>query len=311
MKKGLKITLIAVGSFLGLVALDLGVSLIYNKANEATNTHELESSFNKIKIDVSTSDIEIIKANDGKGKVVCKETKKIKHDVKVEDETLKINFNYKYRFSLFMFTPSFKVQVYVPSNVEYELNSTSSTGELEVGSDLVFTKVNSQITTGNLSIASNVKNEVKIKLTTGDVSLSKMSPNSINIETSTGKIELKDIGCSGDIELKSSTGSKYLENLTSKNLTNTSSTGDLKLKKVVLSEKLNSTTTTGKIKLSESDAKEVDIKTTTGDVDAEFLSDKIVYAKTSTGDVDVPKSTTGGLCSIETTTGDIKVTIKK
>ena len=310
MKKGLKIALIATGSFVGLVALDLGVSLIYNKATETTSTHELKSSFNKINIDVSTSDVEFIKVDEGYGKVVCKETKKFKHTVKVEDNTLKIDFDYKYRFNFLMLSPSFKVQVYIPNTTEYDLNAIRSTGDISVGKDFTFTDVKLGGSTGDVEFSANVKNKVNIESSTGRVSISNMKPASIDIEISTGSMHLKDINCSGNIELKSTTGDKYLTNVKAKNLKVIASTGDTRIDNVILSEKLSVNASTGKVRIVESDANEIEIKTSTGDVDANFLTSKIVYAKTSTGDVDVPKSTSGGLCTIETSTGDIKVTFK-
>ena len=291
MKKGLKIALIGVGSLLGLIALDLGVSLIYNKANETTTTHELKSSFTKINVNVSTSDIEFIKVDKGYGKVVCKESKKLKHTVKVESNTLKIDFDYKYRFNFLMIQPNFKVQVYIPTTIEYDLNAIRSTGDIDINKDFTFTNIKLGGSTGDTKVAANVKNKVNIETSTGSVSLSNMKPVSIKIETSTGSTHLNNINCSGNINLKSSTGNHNLDSVKANKLTIRASTGN--------------------VKIAKSDASEIDIKTSTGDVTAEFLTSKIVYAKTSTGDVDVPKSKTGGLCSIETSTGDIKVTFKK
>lgn len=311
MKKALKIALIGVGSLVGLVALDLGVSLIYNKANETTATHELKSSFNKISVNVSTSDIEFIKSNEGFGKVVCKESKKLKHTVKVENNTLKINFDYKYRFNFLMIQPNFKVQVYIPATTEYDLNAIRSTGDINVPKGFTFSDVKLGASTGDVEFYANVKNKVNIESSTGRVSIANMKPSSINIETSTGSTHLKNINCSGNISLKSTTGDKYLVDVKAKNLSINASTGDTRIDNVILSGKLSINVSTGKVRIVESDANEIDIKTSTGDVEADFLTSKIVYAKTSSGDVDVPKSKTGGLCSIETSTGDIKVTFKK
>jgi DUF4097 and DUF4098 domain-containing protein YvlB len=67
--------------------------------------------------------------------------------------------------------------------------------------------------------------------------------------------------------------------------------------------------TTGDIKLDCCDAGEVFLKSTTGDVTGSFLTPKVIYAKSTTGKVDVPKYTTGGLCEINVTTGDIQIEI--
>ena len=52
-------------------------------------------------------------------------------------------------------------------------------------------------------------------------------------------------------------------------------------------------------------------KTTTGDIEGSFRSDKIIFARSNTGDIDVPRHTDGESCELTTTTGDIKIKIKK
>ena len=66
---------------------------------------------------------------------------------------------------------------------------------------------------------------------------------------------------------------------------------------------------TGDVKFTLCDAGELFVKTTTGNVIGSLCSEKIFMAKASTGKVEVPKSVTGGICEIETSTGDIRITI--
>ena len=311
MKKGVKIALIVLAAFGALVLADVIASVIYKKVNERTETHELKQSFTSIKVDVATSDVEFVKTKKGYGKVVCKETNQHRHTVKVEDGTLKITFDHKYKFNFLMFSPDYKVLVYIPATAQYEFDANSTTGDLYVGAGFTFSNAKIKGSTGERVVLANVKNKVEIESSTGGIHLSKMKPASINVETSTGDLYVTDVTCSGDIYAKSSTGQKLFENVKANNLTVEASTGKLISKKVILSNKLISKSSTGDVKIQYSDAKEIDIKTTTGDVDVEFLTSKIVYAKTTTGEMNVPKSTKGGLCSIETTTGDIKVTIAK
>ena len=47
----------------------------------------------------------------------------------------------------------------------------------------------------------------------------------------------------------------------------------------------------------------------TGDVEGSLLSEKIFYTETSIGNIRVPKGTSGGMCEVETDTGDISFTI--
>jgi DUF4097 and DUF4098 domain-containing protein YvlB len=53
------------------------------------------------------------------------------------------------------------------------------------------------------------------------------------------------------------------------------------------------------------------LKTTSGSVKGSLLTPKIFYTDTTSGSVDVPRSTEGGLCEIQTTSGSIRITIEK
>lgn len=311
MKKGWKIGLIIGGAILALTAISVTISLVAKNVNQVTETYELDKSFNKIKVDVDTSDVEFIKVNEGYGKVICKESKEHKHTVKIEDDTLKIEFDHKYVIHFGFASPDYKVQVYIPTTNEYDLDAVHTTGDFRIASDFTFTNIKVKGATGDNIISSNVKNSLNISCSTGKISISNMNPTSIYIESSTGDAYLKDINCIGNINMKSTTGKKQFDNVKAQNLTLDSSTGASRLDKVTLVSKLSISASTGDVRISQSDAAEIDIKLTTGDVRAEFLTSKIVYAKSITGRVDVPKSTTGGLCSIETSTGDIKVTFAK
>ena len=59
----------------------------------------------------------------------------------------------------------------------------------------------------------------------------------------------------------------------------------------------------------DSDANTIDIEATTGNVTGNLLSDKTFDVKSNTGRVNVPE-TTGPICKIRTSTGDIVLTIK-
>lgn len=86
-------------------------------------------------------------------------------------------------------------------------------------------------------------------------------------------------------------------------------TGDLTLKDVVAEQTIMLETNTGDIRLEGCDAAELSLETDTGDISGSLLTEKIFLTEVSTGDVQVPKTTTGGVCSAKTDTGDIDITI--
>ena len=73
---------------------------------------------------------------------------------------------------------------------------------------------------------------------------------------------------------------------------------------------MNIDTDTGDVKLDACDANSIDIETDTGDVMGYLLTPKIFDTDTGTGDIRVEQSTSGGLCKIRTSTGDIEITIE-
>ena len=112
----------------------------------------------------------------------------------------------------------------------------------------------------------------------------------MDIRVSTGDVELTDVRC--------------------QNFTSVGSTGDLVLKDVIASEKLEMERNTGDIFLTRCDAAEIRILTGTGDVKGSFLSGKNFTTETDTGDIHVPQSVNGGICEIQTHTGDITITVE-
>ena len=94
-----------------------------------------------------------------------------------------------------------------------------------------------------------------------------------------------------------------------KSVISSGSTGDITLQHVIATEKLSIERSTGDVKFDGADASEILVKTDTGDVTGSLLSDKVFIVHTDTGNVDVPKTTAGGICEIQTDTGDIELDI--
>jgi DUF4097 and DUF4098 domain-containing protein YvlB len=73
---------------------------------------------------------------------------------------------------------------------------------------------------------------------------------------------------------------------------------------------INISTVSGDITLDKCDGATIDIATVSGDVKAHLLTDKTFHIDTDSGTVNVPESVSGaGDCRIDTTSGDILVTV--
>lgn len=238
-----------------------------------TNTHELNEEFDNINLHLDDTNVDFKLSDDGKCKVVCKELEDYNHKVFVENGCLKIEADEsrKWYQKLFSFK-SADVTVYLPKDAYQSLEIDNVTGDIDISSGFSFENVLIAATTGNIHISGiDCFGDLAAEVTTGDIEISDVSCGNLRCDTTTGDIEMSGVVAEGRFSIKA---------------------------------------TTGDIELRGCDASEVYIKLTTGDVDANFLTEKTVYADTTTGDVDVQRGTGGGSCEIETTTGDIKVTIK-
>ena len=275
MKKRILITayiLTIVGIVLFIASLPFSVSS-FNRFRDdeyETNEYVFNESFDNIKIQVKETDITIKPSENGEFRAEINESKKVKHEVSISDETLNITVadNRKWidRLTLFHRTPT--ITLYLPI-AEYE-------------------KAEIVLSTGDLNILSGLKfKDMEIELSTGEATLECAVENDLNIEVGTGKIKVKSVNC--------------------KNVNLGASTGDITLDGVVAEEKLAVKTSTGDVKLKNCDGEEIKISTSTGDVTGTILTPKTYTCKTPTGKVSVPENEAGGKCEITTGTGDIKI----
>ncbi|MBE6608442.1 MAG: DUF4097 domain-containing protein [Ruminococcaceae bacterium] len=319
MKKSAKIWLIIASLLVIVGAVMFAVSLIaYNgdftkfaTAKYQTNMHEISEEFTDISIDTETADIKIFPSDDNKCKVVCYETEKESHSVEVENGTLKIRYVdtrawYEY---IGINISSSRITVYLPEKEYSSLKIKGSTGNVYIPADFSFDSIDIKASTGDVHIEAASSESIKIKADTGDINLISINTSSLDLGVSTGKISVTDINCGGDIKIEISTGKVSLRNISCKNLISSGDTGKITLKNVTASEKFSITRSTGDVTFDACDASEILVSTSTGDVRGTLLSGKVFVTDTSTGKTDVPKSTSGGICEITTSTGDIEISI--
>lgn len=283
--------------------------VVINKEDLISKTYDIDE-FSSINIDIKTADLEFKVSTDGAKKVVCEERKKVYHEVKVENDTLyikSIDTRPWYEKFDFIFN-KMKVTVYIPSGLYNNLNIESSTGDIYIPQEYSFNEINVKLSTGQINIKANSINKANIESTTGDISL-EMNAKSLNIKASTGIIKLNKVAVEEKIDIKTSTGNIVLNEVTAKNIDVNSSTGVVQLVSSIIEVHIEIETSTGDVKLEKSDSNTLHIKTATGNVKGTLLTNKIFIAKTDTGKVNVPVSTTGGLCQIETDTGNINIVI--
>lgn len=175
MKKGFMIAaavLMGVGLVLvwGVVLVTKMSSISFDFPAYETNTYTADGSFHQIDIRTSETDIVFAPSKEDGCKVVCRESEKVRHSVRVENGTLIIretdSRHWYDRIGIVRFSPS--MTVYLPLREYERLQIEGGTGDVTVPAD------------------SNVFVNVEIKLSTGDVKWEANTDNLLNIKTSTG-----------------------------------------------------------------------------------------------------------------------------
>ncbi len=297
---------------IGSILMSAGITACgINSDPIITNEHEV-GFYSNINIDIKTADLEFKVAEDGTRKVVCEEREKEYHTVEVVDDTLTIKAfdTRKWNEKAFNFnTKSMKVTIYAPSEAYNDGNIVSSTGDITIPHDYSFNNLKVTLSTGKTNVNSDCINAMNIEASTGNVNVEAKTKN-LHIKVSTGDINIKNADIEEKIYAETSTGKITITDSKSQNLETISDTGRTKLDNTIMEKNIKISTHTGDVNLNDSDAETLDIETHTGDVKGTLLTSKIFYAHSNTGSVNVPESTTGGLCKINTRTGDISIKIK-
>lgn len=279
--------------------------------NFVTNTHTIANGFTDISIQTDTADILFGVSDDESCKVVCHEQENLKHTVFVQDGTLTVKLvddRKWYEYIGFSMEHS-QVTVYLPMQEYQALVVKASTADVALPRELSFGSMDISLSTGDVSSFAAVAKDAKFQTTTGNIWVEGMTPENLELTVTTGQITVSEVTCSGDLAVQVSTGKARLTEVTCRDLSSTGNTGDLELTHVI-ADSFDLTRSTGDIRFSRCDASKITVNTSTGDVSGSLLSEKIILAQSGTGRVNVPKSFTGGSCEINTSTGDITITIE-
>lgn len=280
--------------------------------NYETNTYEVSGAFDKISIDVDTTQIEFVPSDDKNCRIVCFEKEKMKHSAIVQDKTLMIDIvdTRKWYNYIGISIGSPKMTIYLPRNEYTSLFIDTHTGDIAIPKDFTFETLKINGNTADVECLASVLNSVEIKLSTGNIKIDSVLAGEIRLASTTGKIKINSVSSKGNIEIETNTGAVNLTDVTCTDFTAESHTGTILLKNVVASNRFFIKNNTGDVKFENSDAAQISVKTSTGDVTGTLLSEKVFITETSTGSIRLPKTITGGKCEITTSTGDIKIDIQ-
>lgn len=360
MKKTSGILLIIAGGCVavGILLCALSAVLIlsmpsqWNVDDYHTVNHTVTDPYTSIRVEGTESDLQILPAKEGqKYQVVSYEAENQPHTVRVENGTLiitqKDERKWQDHIEFFSFSEP-KITIYVPETSYDSLYVEGDTGDVETHGALTFGNVDICLSTGDVTLKSDITGTLNITASTGDMKIWGINPTSITLTATTGDIELTNAKVEGDVSITTDTGHQSISALVCRNLRTTCTTGGLSCHSAqvegaiqfesdtgrisfsrvqcgsitgettsgdIICEDghidgdLNMVAGSGDITLTNFDADTLHITTDTGDVSGSLHSEKIFFTETNTGDIRVPKSTSGGVCEIKTDTGDIIFTI--
>ncbi len=277
-----------------------------------TNTYEVNGGFDKISINVNTTQIKFVPSDDESCKIVCFETEKMKHSAIVQNNTLIIDIvdTRKWYDYIGISIGGPKMTVYLPQNEYASLFIDTHTGDIAIPKDFTFETLKINGNTADVECLASVLDGIEIKLNTGNIKMDNVLAGEIRLACTTGKININSASSKGTIEIETNTGAIHLTDVACADFSAKSKTGTILLKNVVASNCFCIENNIGDVRFENSDAAQISVKTSTGDVTGTLLSEKVFITETSTGTIRVPKTITGGKCEITTSTGNIKIDIK-
>jgi len=310
--KGIFVALIVVGSVaLGAGAVIVGYHAIKGRGNDTfiSNRHELDGEIKNFDIDTATANVELAKATDGKGLVVCEEKEKIYHEVTLQDGLLKIKTIDKRRwyerwFFNFDFRPM-KVTIYLPENDYENLNYVSSTGSLDIASDFTFTSIKAVASTGSININNKVSGDIEAEASTGGVSIKDATANNIKAEASTGSVAVKNSEVTGEMKLEASTGAVAVKEVKCASFYAKTSTGSFRATGIEATGDVYIEGSTGSSNTRTIKCQNLTVKHSVGSATIEDAQCENLTVKGSTGPVRLTNAVANNKMDIKTSTGDV------
>ena len=310
----LAVCLIVIGIILSLTAIFLNGGFSGFGSDEAEEIkHTVDGEFDKLSIDASSQDIEILPSESDESYVLIKNEKEshLTYTVEVKDGSLSIFEVFKNEkwYNIFNFSSVHrKITVYLAKTNFDSLVLDLSSGDVKISDKFSFANADIDMSSGDVEFFANVENELKIAGSSGDIEIKGTEAKNIDCETSSGEITIEGVAAN-KIKCDLTSGDITLKNITSSEISLETTSGDVVMMSVI-SGKIKCNLTSGDMDFELCDGEEIDISTSSGSVKGSFLSDKIFIADASSGDVRVPSTTSGGVCKINTTSGDITVEIK-
>lgn len=289
---------IVVGLLLGTVAYGAAKKNGFEafKTTREKVTTDITDSFSNIEVLEVSDDIVIRPSEDGNVKIITWESEDQYHDIKVDDDTLKIEFKEKagLHFGDFEFDtnssndPEYGMTIiYLPEGEYEDISITATSSEIAVPENYTFNDVTVTSVSGNISCSAVATGLVKMNSTSGEISDLNIDGISANIDTVSGNIGMTSCDVTGSIEINTTSGDINLTDI---------STSSASINVV-----------SGDITLNNFESGLTDIDSTSGDVTGSLTGSYKISTDTVSGDINVTcnNNTDGAPFNVDTVSGDI------
>lgn len=170
--------------------------------------YTFNATIENIDIDSSIADVKFFIENRSDVRVEVKQSDRITFDVKIDDGTLEIDSNKKYKNDFFIggFYTDIHIYVYLPEKELNEIKIDGSVGSVELPA-ITCGNVKIELSTGETIFdGTKVKGELNVDSSTGSIRLIGVTAGNMRLDVSTGSILFKE--CEADeIDAHASTGS--------------------------------------------------------------------------------------------------------
>lgn len=195
------------------------------------------------------------------------------------------------------------------ADVDGALKVENTSGGIYVGENTVGS-LSVEGTSGSIKVISVVATgDAEINGSSGGIDISEVECANISVENSSGVMRLSEIAAKGDVNVKGTSGGMHLEDVECVNVTGSNTSGKINCTDVIASGDINLENSSGGIALEACDAANLKLEATSGSIKGILLTEKIFRADATSGSVDVPKTTSGGVCEVTTTSGSIQISI--
>lgn len=255
----------------------------------------LEDSFSDIFIKTTQFDVTIHPSAEDSPRIRYPNSKDFSVSLEIENNTLTLretDHRIWYRRIFNLAYLSGQVELYLPSDDYQSLSIRSASGDITIEKGFSFDQLTLHAVSGSL-----------------DVTM--VDADSVDCSTTSGNITLRNTKVTENIKLKTVSGDIEIGTALCNSLSASATSGDIELIALQAEKLLDTKAVSGSIRLSGCDADDIALKTTSGSIRGTILSEKIFEAHSTSGSITLPPDGPGGICKVQTTSGNIHLEIAK